>query len=179
MSTPVLSLPGTIKGLLRRGSPVHGDNGMRGVVVRVDKTSVVIAWDFPKDQEGCAVEDDYPLDSPYLSLDLSDSTGRAHAASWLWGKMKDHVEPIIPCTAPEWLACPDAWSLGASHVPACGEVAFATFGARGDADPSVDEVVAAFANLNPNDPRLLPDGSRYVDAEALKLACLHVVGVDP
>jgi hypothetical protein len=34
------------------------------------------------------------------------------------------------------------------------------------------------ATLDPNDPRLLPDGSRWVDAEALRLVCLHVAGLE-
>ncbi len=34
--------------------------------------------------------------------------------------------------------------------------------------------VATLSNLDPSDPRLLPDGSRRVDAEALRLVCLHV-----
>ncbi len=38
-------------------------------------------------------------------------------------------------------------------------------------------IVGEFPTLDPADPRLLPDGSRCVDAEALRLVCLHVAGV--
>ena len=33
------------------------------------------------------------------------------------------------------------------------------------------------ADLDPNDDRRLPDGSRWVDAEALRRVVLHVAGV--
>ena len=39
--------------------------------------------------------------------------------------------------------------------------------------------VPTLADLDPNDPRLLPDGSRWVDAEALRRVVLAVVGVAP
>jgi hypothetical protein len=35
------------------------------------------------------------------------------------------------------------------------------------------------ADLDPNDDRLLPDGSRRVDAEALRRVVLHVAGLAP
>jgi hypothetical protein len=41
------------------------------------------------------------------------------------------------------------------------------------------QVLPALADLDPNDVRLLPDGSRWVDAEALRRVVLHVAGVTP
>jgi hypothetical protein len=37
--------------------------------------------------------------------------------------------------------------------------------------------VPALDDLDPEDPRLLPDGSRWVDAEALRRVVCHVAGV--
>ena len=39
-------------------------------------------------------------------------------------------------------------------------------------------VVETLATLDPNDPRLLPDGSRLVDALALSLVARHVAGLE-
>ena len=40
------------------------------------------------------------------------------------------------------------------------------------------ELVPALAALDPNDPRPIPDGSRWVDARALLLVACHVAGVE-
>jgi hypothetical protein len=45
------------------------------------------------------------------------------------------------------------------------------------ADPDW-HVVPSLADLDPNDPRTLPDGSRWIDAEALRRVCLHVAGLE-
>lgn len=163
-----LTLPGTLPGLLRRGSPVHGDNDMRGVVVRIDATSVAIAWDFPLDPEngdGCVVEDDYGLDSPSLSLDLEDVTGRAHAAWWLAAKVTKH--PIILSARLGYRHSEHGgfgWWLDWESPTMTGEAMLN------------EPIEQALSGLNLHDPRILPDGSRWVDAEALRLVCLHVGG---
>ena len=68
----------------------------------------------------------------------------------------------------------------ASNEPGCRIWTLAGYGSapfRDACDEPFDGVVPALANLDPNDPRLLPDGSRWVDAEALRLVCLHAVGL--
>lgn len=81
-----LTLPGTIPGLLRRGSPVvFGTH--RGDVMSVETTDDGIeagvvdengaAWWFGP--TGPVITDD-------LHLDLTDPTGRAHAAWWAFGR---------------------------------------------------------------------------------------------
>ena len=70
-------LPGDIEGLLRRGSPVVC-GGDRGIVKRRCRDHLldgewVCCWD---SHDGEAVE--YGPD-----LDLTDPTGRAHAAAWV------------------------------------------------------------------------------------------------
>lgn len=86
MAELLTSLPGDIPGLLRRGSPVAflpvpvvsaSSNGTaRGVVIDVtDPTPVYVLW-WPL----ARLE---PQPAPYLALDLTDPTGRWHAACWV------------------------------------------------------------------------------------------------
>jgi len=67
--TAPLTLPGTIPGLLRRGSPVIHALLWSGVVHEVAESSAVVCTT-------CYAMRD-------LALDLTDATGRAHAAWWL------------------------------------------------------------------------------------------------
>jgi hypothetical protein len=80
---PLLStLPGDIEGLLRRGSPFTCDRlSERGEVREVLPTGAAIV----ADRERIAV---YMLSD--LSLDLTDPTGRAHAAWWAYGRTYPH-----------------------------------------------------------------------------------------
>jgi len=90
MSAVLLSfLPGDIPGLLRRGSPVHW---------RDEQTPFVVAWIGPwpdADLEDGAIVQAAPCGYGLISiedtarnfaLDLTDATGRAHAAAWGWRK---------------------------------------------------------------------------------------------
>jgi len=74
-----LTLPGTIDGLLRRGSPIVGQRGSRGLVLELTNHDVmgdgVRAWHYAGSKAGFA-----PL--KHVSLDLRDPTGRCHAAWW-------------------------------------------------------------------------------------------------
>lgn len=126
-----LTLPGKFQRLLRRCSPVRGDDRLvleSGVgiwcVQHVDANSVKL-WGLL-----------YPVLSSRLELDLENATGRAHASWWLF-------------------------------VPGCMTLTLAVIN-RVDG-----EIKEACAHLDPDDPRLLEDGSRWVDAEALRLVCLH------
>lgn len=84
-----LTLPGTIPGLLRRGSPAIRLplTPMGGAVVDRDGWPCIVV-ECGDEVAACAfsdggisvVEDDIPLAD--LALDLSDATGRAHAAWW-------------------------------------------------------------------------------------------------
>jgi hypothetical protein len=68
----------TIPGLLRRGSPIT-QGARSGVVVHVAGGMATVAWAPPHsndyDHDGWLVD--------RLALDLSDVTGRFHAAMWL------------------------------------------------------------------------------------------------
>lgn len=95
------SVPGDILGLLRRGSPVWIDfwrshchdidatgdpdlDGLpedfqcRGVVTGIDDGVISAAWLSSESEDGGA--DDIHQD--WMALDLTDATGRAHAAWW-------------------------------------------------------------------------------------------------
>ena len=72
----LITLPGSIPGLLRRGSPVWTGWNDGAVVVRVwpDGTAAVMA-DHGESWLRVLLSE--------LALDLTDATGRAHAAWWL------------------------------------------------------------------------------------------------
>jgi hypothetical protein len=164
-----LTLPGTIPGLLRRGSPVRASNDPErlGVVVGTGSSlGTLVFWHWSETTS-------WTLETP-VDLDLSDPTGRAHAAWWLAEHADSHPEG--PRSNAHWrpLDCPDdtdryalLWQLKWFEPFGCGVWSFGSLDCR------------SLATLDPNDPRLLPDGSRWVDAEALRLVCLHVAGVSP
>jgi len=159
-----MTLPGNIPGLLRRGSPVVLATRTYGGSVFLDGARGVVCSD------GGRVAAETLGGSPVLvqtgagdlSLDLTDANGRAHAAQWLGsqrglsGGMAADLRRnigggvVLMVWAPGWRSA--VWT-------------------------SVE--VPALANLDPNDTRTLPDGSRWVDAEALRLVCLRVAGRAP
>ena len=74
-----LTLPGTIPGLLRFGSPVRSatDPLRLGVVVGTGSSrGLLVWWCMAECAEWC------PSEGGPVALDLSDATGRAHAAWW-------------------------------------------------------------------------------------------------
>jgi len=102
MTALLTSVPGDILGLLKRGSPVWIDfwrshchdidatgdpdlDGLpedfqcRGVVTGIDDGVISAAWLSSESEDGGA--DDIHQD--WMTLDLTDATGRAHAAWWL------------------------------------------------------------------------------------------------
>lgn len=166
-----LTLPGTISGLLRRGSPVIKDGWIGGAVVAKirDLSLVVVSEDGPS----------WPFAQPAsLRLDLTDATGRAHAA-WCLALREVpvgyHLDPaaVSWSRAPAQAAC--GWALHwlARAMSGGGSLTGSWWtGSHGSPVPT-----DLLADLDPDDPRLLPDGSRWVDAEALRRVVLHVAGV--
>ena len=148
-----LTLLGTIPGLLRRGSPVisrdeYGVFLYDGVVCGTDDGGLVVANDNAR----------WPADLSDVALDLTDATGRAHAAWWLCGATSGVWSPQTKGVwRVTWLD-PHGSGMRLSRV-----------------FPGADDL--RYLDLDPNDSRLLPDGSRWVDAEALRRVCLHVAGV--
>lgn len=180
--SPDLTLPGDIPGLLRRGSPVvktwHDDIDADGNPTVLFTASGFYLRDLAPDKAGrrclCWFDNEsIGLDSGFPpALDLTDATGRAHAAWWLATKCAPEAVPVgtrMRCIYRDGstMAYLDwHWSLdnmggttiwvGATHP--------------------YQQCVPSLAGLDPEDLRLLPDGSRWVDAEALRRVCLHVAG---
>lgn len=180
-------LPGTIPGLLRRCSPVRNLRGTRCGIVLSDlgDGALAVEWD-PTHDEARVVAWGEPFAerSDLIALDLSDATGRAHAAWWL----ADREGLSVPAW-PSWrksghalwaLRTPWRYGQTAGAPPIDGmERRYQPDAAPEHAArrwPLLYRTVPALAALDPDDDTRLPDGSRWVDAEALRLVVLHVAG---
>ena len=177
-----LVLPETIPGRLRRGSPIVFESDtlgtLRGTVHQLFESDGMPMVSFAADGQ------EYTLQGAACdaSLDLRDATGRAHAAWWLASKFVEefprvgfggtpiasvgvlwHPEPMLP--EPSWELA--TWNSNYRKT-FCGPAGGCSFG----------EEIPALSDLDPDDPRTLEDGSRRVDAEALRLVCLHVAGLE-
>ena len=156
-----LILPGTIPGLLRRASPVIAPVSKR---VRVLGRRALVEGEH-LDTGLVLLADGALEDASDLRLDLIDATGRAHAAWWLEAQ------------APRWRTMM-AGRLGGEMLRLLECVETHKF-LGSDEREARGRVRLVLNGLDPNDPRLLPDGSRWVDAEALRRVVLHVAGVSP
>ena len=170
-----LTLPGTIPGLLRKCSPVHVDGRGGGVVV--DKPGDKVGW-FRVLCDGCEDEPDAESRS-CVHLDLTDATGRAHAAWWLALREvppSHHLDPA----AVSWSRAPAqasfGWAMRWLARALAGDGSLTGSWWTGSKVSLVSSHL--LADLDPADDRRLPDGSRWVDAEALRLVCLHVHAVN-
>ena len=110
-----------------------------------------------------------------VTLDLADATGRAHAAWWLAGQ-RGEQNPVeaawrfVPEQAAQEMSSIDGSHFGMIEY----EPALWMCGASGW---TADE--GPLSDLDASDDRRLPDGSRWVDAEALRRVVLHVAGLAP
>lgn len=168
-AAPSLTLPGSIRGLLRRGSPVLvplprvRKSCLRGLVDGVDIDSDGV-WVLTRDGAPTMW---VPSD---IALDLEVDTGRAHAVRW-WNSQRQRSLYICDPSF-GYMTSPAVRYLSAGrHLHAVSR----SVGRPGYLE--IADVVPSLAELDPNDPRLLPDGSRRVDAEALLLVCRHVAGL--
>lgn len=174
-----ITLPGNITGLLRRGSPVFWLD---------ERTPWVVTWAGPwpeSDIDEGTIALVAPGSSPCigqdcnatnLALDLTDATGRAHAAWWL--ESRHVLRRHWPYRAGAYV------SVGAMHErDKAGRCVYVNIGdvlyyvSRPVRRPGYlvsATTVPTLADLDPNDKTTLPDGSRRVDAEALRRVCLHV-----
>ena len=153
-----LILPGTISGLLRVCSLVAvvggAFAGRKGVIVDLERGArravVALQADATHDSsvEWLALAD--------LALILTDATGRAHAAWWLAAALC----VLEPCFV-VWTRRGSGWTLWSPAEP----------------ERSDDREIPSLADLDSEDGRRLPDGFRWVDAEALRRVVLHFVGV--
>ena len=157
------TLPCDIPGLLRRGSPVRvvgRSSWPSGVCIMPGDGDLWLVSRGLRIPRQAAPQD--------LALDLSDATGRCHAAWWLAGHFALVSAPheLLRVT---W-TYRGMWDLDGPRrrvkFAACVDSRFAV------EVPALDVLV-----IN-NDRRTLPDGSRWVDAEALRCVCLHVAGLE-
>ena len=152
-------LPGfDATGLLLRDA--KGDE--EGIVVYDDGRDVLVHPEdgddepryWTRDQEG-------DLDEEGPCVSTTDASTRDRLARWVAGRVKLPVGS----TAPDW-ACrftSPHWTLAGPQRGNGGSEAMCTFH-------------QGLADLDPNDPRLLPDGSRRVDAVALAEVARHLGG---
>lgn len=186
-----LALPGTIPGLLRRGSPVVAARlirapgprarsrdivvkaGTRGVVQTAGPDASVVAFE--------GIPDTLVVRNDALALDLTDATGRAHAAWWVASRFPEDFPAYVlagtPIAAPGVLWHCDPAMRGRNWVLATWNTNWCLYFTGRPMGLIKVRDVPPLADLNGEDPRLLPDGSRWVDAEALRLVVLHVAGV--
>ena len=157
------TLPGAIPGLLRRGSPVfYRDEESSWTVLCIDGDEVCAApvGEVPLGLWGMC--DDF-------TLDLTDATGRAHATWFLARSRVLNWSGRSMVAGWEWCESRSCWTLTLGQT-------FCRRDFRGNL-PGYSDHRECLADLDPDDPRTLPDGSRWVDAEALRRICLHVAEV--
>lgn len=107
-----------------------------------------------------------PLDC--LAVDLTDATGRAHL-SWA----------LSPCVWASGVDTSASMRLGAAQLTSDDTLIpwpRLVSANRRHGDGGSLQWVACVKHLNPGDDTRLPDGSRWVDAEAMRLVALHVLG---
>lgn len=177
----MLTLPGDIEGLLRPCSPVQStwsDGKLyTGVLSAVWPMGarMHIGTPVPMNPE------DYRAIEGELSsfrLLLTDATARAHAAWWLLGAAT--ADRPGDYRRQDWFILSFRWELPPGKRLAKWRFSRLTIGHlclwnstdQGGPWP----VCPTLADLDPDDPRMLPDGSRWVDTEALRRVCLHAAG---
>lgn len=159
-----LTLPGTTPGLLRRCSPVLDvdDQDRPGIVTFVPADLVMS--ERPRISVAVGGEVRNASHPDHYALDLTDATGRLHAAWWLADRLFAEDGPYLSASVMPGQRILGPVEFGLSSLSLEGE--------RWRVLPWKPT-----QHLDPLDPRTLPDGSRWVDAEALRLVCLHVAGL--
>lgn len=163
----VLNLPGSLRGLLRECSPVITlPHGHRAWVTELpDPLSHFRRRDQANDQHFRICGEDGGLrHGEDLALRLEDATGRAHATWWLAGHT--HLAQPAEFSGVLWECIKSA-----DHVPGM-------FLQRWHLTKTGSNSIRSYSpDLDPDDPQLLADGSRWVDAEALRLMCLRAASL--
>lgn len=173
-----LTVPGTLPGVIRNCTPVRVNDGT--VSYRTISTGTR--------GKMASLVGTPPAPLGHCAVDLTDATGRAHVA---WA-LAVHLarRPIdfalvswrynsLPCARGEY-AWDLSWELRRRrwdrHV---SELRHArSIGPQPLDEAGPHEVIPALVGLDPCDPARLPDGSRWVDAEALRRVALHVLRGD-
>lgn len=199
--TETLTLPGTIPDLLRSTSPLvattrthtHVPEGQRGVAVGLARRAVwQVAWVL-KSPSGRMVGRCAAAQQSALALDLTHATGRQHARCWLAGTLRERLAG----SGDDWATALEyayfehfrededrnSWRMASGwflQLSDLGQGAWLQDETGDGVKPGDgEEHVPALDALDPEDERVLPDGSLWVRAEALRLVCLHVAKVTP
>lgn len=189
-----LTLPATIRALARPCTPValrptsgidYGDipEGAEGVVLAVhpERGIAVAAFRWADDPDDVEREGIGEVRLDDFVVRLGDATGRAHARDWLAAQLPEALPsevdgggrpiPIAACGL-AWV--PDSvfplWALESWNC----NYRQAFVANVGGLIRCIE--VPTLADLDPDDDTRLPDGSRRVDALALRAVVLHVAG---
>lgn len=145
-----------VERVLRRGTPIDVEGWGRSVAVNVVRTTPGVQRGFVRHAPDAAPDEGDLVMSDFdgIAVDLSDATGRAHVA-WAVASRFGEVDPNAP-----------------------GECLISgVFG--GDLLPTIDvwcAEVPELQALHNDDETRLPDGSRRIDAVALRLVAERVLG---
>lgn len=178
-----ITVPGTIPGLLRRGSPIvllteyldsyfRAPAGSGGVVSFKNDERAWVALTASGTREDAFLEV-AALDC--IALDLTDATGRAHASWWLARQQPSYHWPRHqPIETVAFLAGSYGWCLAGMSESHRG---WGYPGKVGQHVGILPPKLPCLDGLDPRDPRTLNDGSRLVDVEALRRVVLHTAHI--
>lgn len=168
MSPPLTQVPAHPRFGAQRTTPVVRGK-QRGTITHMSGGAWVVTLDEPEDfsdprGESCvsmsAGDSGSPADAGWC-IDLESEAGRWHA-----------IRGLALHVGPSWVAQWGALTLEFGVCRTFPEASLMVQHARiGRWDRS-----GPISGLDTNDPTLLPDGSRWVDAEALARVLLHVLG---
>ncbi len=138
------------------------------------------------------------VDAAALDLDLTDATGRAHAAWGLATKFEYLCQTPHGPTGAVWRRQRWGWPVWGLTGPAPSvdypgtertgtspqfigrlEGPEQNVWFQAHAEENWFRVVSALDDIDPDDNRRLPDGYRWADAKALQLVCLHMDEASP
>ena len=158
MTPPLTPIPATLPGVVRRCTPLVTVEpvfvGCVACAAGMQCTTGAAADSAGRVRAICAFGS-ISLPIACLALDLTDATGRAHGAGALLGA------PVATWTCDR--TGEGSWTPSTGADYRCYPRDFYPF----------------LSDLDPYTGYLLPDGSRWVDAEALARVLLHVLGGAP
>lgn len=192
--------PCVMTDLLCEGSRVRLLDGIRGPLRRISIDSPVTlpthtvtriteggVYTWVSDGREC-----FGMEAAMLSLDIAEASSRANLARWMAQRLKLKPSPLqavftaLRGISPAWGGV--AWSLDADpgkellfaepEGPNKSSLAWVTFGSEATSQDYGGPLrlhVPVLARLNQDDPRLLQDGSRVVDALAQVHVALYIL----
>ncbi len=175
-----LTVPGTLQGVIRNCTPGRVNDGT--VSYRTISTGT---------RGGMAgLVGTPPAPLGHCAVDLTDATGRAHVA---WALASHFAGCLVdgalvswryyssPCDRGEY-AWDLSWEAWRTRLSDGGHVSEERYGLSLVPQPLSEadshKLIPDLVGLDPCDRTRLPDGSRWVDAEALRRVALHVLGSD-